>query len=186
MALINQHFSKIFVSLLFFTAAFLILSPPVFSCSCAPHPPPSKALQNSEAVFTGTVKEITQVPKGYQVLFEVNHAWKGVNYSQVAVSTSMGDGGGDCGYSFTKGATYLVYANENTMNRVQEGLVTTSCSRTALLSEAKEDLEALGAGKTPYTQRTLMSMSYHLYILTMIGTLLVTGFLPRTRRDFPD
>ena len=55
------------------------------------------------------------------------------------VTFGTGVGGGDCGFSFRAGQTYLVYATGR-----REALHTSICSRTRPLEEATEDLEALG------------------------------------------
>jgi len=63
--------------------------------------------------------------------------FRGFQLSQVTVET--GYGGGDCGYPFEIGQSYLVYAH-----RTPEGHLTTSiCSRTRPAREATEDLAYL-------------------------------------------
>jgi hypothetical protein len=53
----------------------------------------------------------------------------------MTVEAITGNGGGDCGYPFKVGQSYLVYAYEKS-NKLHASL----CSRTRLLSEASEDL----------------------------------------------
>ncbi|MFE8698795.1 hypothetical protein ACFYKT_21150 [Cytobacillus sp. FJAT-53684] len=87
--------------------------------------------------------------KGYtpkSVLFEVTNTWKGIQQSQVIITT--GQGGGDCGIDFKVGQDYLVYAHESTMYG-ENTLVTVICDRTNKLSSLQQDLEVLGEGEPP-------------------------------------
>lgn len=120
------------------------------ACSCAELPTVAEELEQSEAVFSGKVIEITEKKaKGYMtksVLFEVTNTWKGLEQSQVIITTGLG--GGDCGFRFIEGQEYLVYANESDMYG-EKSLTTIMCDRTNTLSALQEDLEFLGAGETP-------------------------------------
>jgi hypothetical protein len=51
-----------------------------------------------------------------------------------------GSGGGDCGFPFRRGESYLVYASANTDGWLGTGI----CGRTAELSRAAADLRELG------------------------------------------
>jgi hypothetical protein len=54
-----------------------------------------------------------------------------------------------CGYNFEVGKSYLVYAG------TFDGKLNVSlCSRTALIDQAGEDLQALGLGATPVNPKT--------------------------------
>jgi hypothetical protein len=64
--------------------------------------------------------------------------FRGAASGEVEVWTGLG--GGDCGYVFTVGATYLVYADRGGPNQV---MTTGICSRTQPLSGATEDLQYL-------------------------------------------
>ena len=121
------------------------------ACSCAERPTVQEEFERSKAVFSGKVVDIEErrSVKGYtvkSVLFEVTNTWKGVEQSQIIITT--GQGHGDCGYDFTKGKEYVVYANESTMYGV-ESLVTTMCDLTGLLSSSQKDLEVFGEGQPP-------------------------------------
>ncbi|WP_078411290.1 hypothetical protein [Priestia abyssalis] len=88
------------------------------ACSCAELPSVEEEFERSKAVFSGKVVDIKERRSlnGYtskSVLFGVTNTWKGVEQSQIIITT--GQGGGDCGYNFTKREEYLVYANESTM-----------------------------------------------------------------------
>lgn len=113
-------------------------------------PPPEDALNKADAVFSGEVLEIVENKKffggsyGRTVHFKVDKNWKGTNESETAITT--GYDGGDCGYSFEKGQKYLVYASASNMY-VPGTLSTTICHRTTELTNATEDLNALGEGR---------------------------------------
>ncbi|MFJ7700578.1 hypothetical protein [Lysinibacillus fusiformis] len=136
-----------------FIGIFIIGSFPSISsaCSCANLPSVEEEFERSKAVFSGKVVDIKEKKslKGYQsksVLFEVTKTWKGVEQSQIIITT--GQGGGDCGYNFIKGEEYLVYADESIMYG-GKSLVSVICDRTDMLSSSQEDLEVLGEGQPP-------------------------------------
>ena len=111
------------------------------ACSCMEPGPPAQELENADAVFSGKVVKVEPFTEGFQklrVTFELDRVWKGLAEGDRVTLTTAADSA-TCGYPFEKGKSYLVYAYG------EEGELTgTLCSRTALLKEAKEDLEALG------------------------------------------
>jgi protocatechuate 3,4-dioxygenase beta subunit len=123
--------------------ALLLLPAPAKACSCIAPGPPCQAYGTAVAVFSGQVIEITpfdnQSGRGYGqrlVRFAVSEAFRGV--SGASAETITGRGGGDCGYPFKVGESYLVYAyRPPNDDRLYAGI----CSRTGPLSEASEDLE---------------------------------------------
>lgn len=138
---------------------FMIGSFPSISraCSCAYLPSVEEEVESSKAVFSVKVVDIKEKLnlKGYttkSVLFEVTNTWKGVEESQIIITT--GQGGGDCGYNFIKGEEYLVYANESIMYGAKS-LVSIICNRTGVLSSSQEDLEILGEGQPPIEEVNL-------------------------------
>ncbi|MGE7673325.1 hypothetical protein ACQKMV_07025 [Lysinibacillus sp. NPDC094403] len=142
-----------------FIGIFMIGSFPSITsaCSCADLPSVEEEFERSKAVFSGKVVDIKEKLslKGYttkSVLFEVTNTWKGVEQSQIIITT--GQGGGDCGYNFIKGEEYLVYANESIMYEAKS-LVSTMCDRTGVLSSSQEDLEVLGEGQPPIEEVNL-------------------------------
>lgn len=143
-----------------FLGLFLIGSIPAVTsaCSCAELPTVSEEMEHSDAIFSGKVMEITEKKaNGYMtksVLFEVTNTWKGVDESQVIITT--GQGGGDCGFRFIEGQEYLVYATESDMYGAKS-LTTIMCDRTNTLSALKDDLDVLGAGETPKEKADLSS-----------------------------
>ena len=132
---------------LFFIGTFTIGTGVGLACTCVPPPAPTEALEEAAAVFSGKVvqikshKPVGDIFGGVEVVFRVNRAWKGINKSTARVFTSSQSAA--CGYSFSKGHTYLVYASGNSRGR----LSTSICSRTKRLKDAREDLNQLGAGK---------------------------------------
>jgi hypothetical protein len=121
-----------------------------FACSCSlPYPKQSlktqvkKALNESRAVFSGKILEVTADPEKFSIVvkLKVERSWKGSLPEEISINT--GRGGGDCGYRFEVGESYLIYAYGSDVGR----LSTNICQRTAKLSEAVKDLQILGKGK---------------------------------------
>lgn len=104
-----------------------------------------KARKHSQAVFAGEVVEILRPAETNIVIvkFRVEHSWKGKLEKEVALST--GRGGGDCGYQFRVGHTYLVYA----YGFDETSLATNICQRTAALTDVAAEIKLLGKGKVP-------------------------------------
>jgi hypothetical protein len=132
----------------------------VEACTCGGPGSPCQAFGGSAAVFVGTVTDIKtrlrQSPgRGDEmewaprtVTFSVSEAFSGVEGAEVEVSTGMG--GGDCGYSFVKGVSYVVYAYRMRGGGGQR-LGTGICTRTRPAVGSTEDLEYLRglAGSQP-------------------------------------
>lgn len=121
-----------------------------FACTCAAPDPglPLKrqvgmALNESRAVFSGKVLEVREDAQTLSVVvrLRVERFWKGSPTREVRIMT--GRGGGDCGYHFEVGESYLVYAH----GAGDGSLSTNICQRTARLSEASKDLRVLGRGR---------------------------------------
>jgi hypothetical protein len=72
------------------------------------------------------------------VTVRVKEVWKGEVTEEVQVHTAGSSAA--CGYSFAKGSVYLIYAVRDEADPLRVSL----CSRTALLDDAKEDLDSLG------------------------------------------
>ena len=145
----------------------------VDACSCAAGVTVTEEFAQDDAVFTGTVIRIVdhyapifayldyilsklgsspyffyhfvendERRLGFSVFFKVIDSWKGVEKTLAEVNT--GRGGGDCGYQFVVGEEYLVYANP-AYGIPDNYWVTGICTRTAPLSNAKEDLNYLAS-----------------------------------------
>ena len=145
-------------------AAQFVIPSPASACSCVYPGTPAEQYSVSAAVFAGEVTgvsnnynpiisifarvlaELGQYPSflytyrfsGYDVTFNVQTSWKGISTTHITLST--GSGGGDCGYSFITGNTYLVYAwQSDSFDHLSAGI----CSRTNELTVAAEDLSYL-------------------------------------------
>ena len=158
----------------FFVLIFMVILvtgsfPSVTSaCSCAELPSAASELERSKAVFSGKVLDINEKrsSQGYitkSVRFEVTKTYKGVEQSQIIITT--GQGGGDWGFNFTEGQEYLVFANDSDIYGAK-ALVTGICDRTNYLTALKEDLPILGAGKPPVEKVELSSEQngYQIYL----------------------
>jgi hypothetical protein len=100
-----------------------------------------KARKDSRAVFSGSVLKIDEAGYMLKVTLKVDKAWKGMLPTELVLLT--GRGGGDCGYRFEVGDSYLVYAYGENVNH----LGTNICQRTVPLSSGGDDLKILGRPK---------------------------------------
>lgn len=141
-----------------FSTAGLLGALPIYSgtasaCSCIPPGPPEEELNESDAVFAGSVTTIEDRSSGgivsssrpLYVTFDVTETWKGPSNTMLTVITAASSA--SCGYPFQEGQKYLVYAYSR-----NDDLHVSLCSRTAPLSEAQQDLNALGPGTSPTDQ----------------------------------
>ena len=124
-----------------------------FACSCALPDAPPIAFGRADAVFSGIVLWVNDlngipllrdvgrywprlyslVPSGGRVDLLVLESWKGV--TTTSVTLDAGSAWGMCGYSFTLGGQYLIYAS-----RSASGFSTNLCTRTNDLVSATTDL----------------------------------------------
>lgn len=112
---------------------------PAYACSCVPARPPLESRDEAQTVFSGTVSAVQGEAGGLLVTFDVDRIWKGPEGSSLTLTTS--ESSASCGYEFVQGESYLVYG------MAQDGRLTTNlCTRTVLLANAGEDLDALGPG----------------------------------------
>jgi hypothetical protein len=124
-------------------------SAPALACKCRLQTV-EEAKQDAVAIFEGRVTAVVDEPKteanmfpGKSVTIALVRSWRGFE-NQEAVTLRTNESSASCGYMFEVGKTYLVYG----VGELDKPLVT-NCGRTRLLSEANEDLAALGAGVTP-------------------------------------
>lgn len=94
---------------------------PADACSCASWTPPlCESFWRHSAVFVGEVVEITEIDmrseaignrllRRKRVKFQVERSFRGPTADHLEVHTGMGHG--DCGYSFTRGQKYVVFAS---------------------------------------------------------------------------
>ncbi|TKC16152.1 hypothetical protein [Robertmurraya kyonggiensis] len=170
---------------------FLMVSFPSTSsaCSCAEQQSVKEEFKQSKAVFSGKVIEVKENRRNNGsivklVLFEVTETWKGVDETQIIITTGVSDG--DCGIEFKKGEEYLVYATESTMYG-ENKLVSTICDRTGKLQTLKDDLAFLGEGKSPAQKVDLTNEleGNHIYLIivsTVIVMVLIVVFIVQKRK----
>ncbi|TMV50618.1 hypothetical protein FE783_07935 [Paenibacillus mesophilus] len=137
---------KVLLSLLFFIVSLSIAPKMSFACWCTKLDPKAE-LDRAEEVFSGNVIEIGYEQENSEAsmgtsrranVFEVDQAWKGVEQSRTIVYSN----GGSCGFMFEEGKSYMVY----TYDKNGESY-TNFCNRTVELSQAGEDIKALGNGR---------------------------------------
>ena len=121
----------------------------VLACSCDQLGPPCQNYFQSDVVFVGTVRSVTPMPGAQldarvRVEFQDAVPSRGVDGTSMTVFTS--DNSASCGYAFTLGERYVVYAS-----RSNDGarIHTSICSRTRPLSEADEDVRFFDTLATP-------------------------------------
>lgn len=110
-----------------------------YACSCVASPAPVKeqiqgAFSSADAVVSGEVVEISESPADKDTLivkFKIAKSWKGKNQPEITIKTAKE--GAMCGYSFTTGQKYLVYAYGT-----GDALSTDNCSRTAMLGKKSD------------------------------------------------
>ena len=123
-------------------AAGALLGAPAWSCSCQfGGPAACQAFHDASTVFVGAPTRVSEVaqPQGavrLEYTFRVERVLNGSAVAELKVTS--GFGGGDCGYRFQIGETYVVYAmvSESTGGRLH----TSICTRTRPLRRAAEDL----------------------------------------------
>jgi hypothetical protein len=109
----------------------------VESCRCLFQPTFEHACQAADAIFVGEVTGAERAgTERWRYTLRVTCAWKGELGTAVAES-----GGNGCPALLEKGRSYLVYASRQGDKKVFE---IGSCTRTADLTHAAEDLKRLG------------------------------------------
>lgn len=145
----------VLLALIFSFVWFLASAGEAFACKCAQPGSPTEELGKFDAVFSGKVFLVQHSydPEGKTVTredrstigFEVSTVWKGTVHETMYITTPPT--GGSCGYTFVEGEEYIVYASDSHYG--DDSYTASICSRTALLSAAQADLEALGEGEPP-------------------------------------
>jgi hypothetical protein len=127
----------------------VLFAAPALACSCVLQTV-AQAKQAAVAIFEGRVTSIVDAPGSgddmvpeQSVTLIVVRSWRSLE-NQETVTLRTAKSGATCGYAFELGTSYLVYAGGEPGK-----LLVSSCSRTRLLSEASEDLAALGSGVMP-------------------------------------
>lgn len=97
--------------------AFIPGSPDhALACSCGMSGPPCQATWTADAVFSGIVQSVEMInhedlggPSQQRLVrFTIEQPFVNAGAGPIEIVTGMG--GGDCGYAFTRGRRYLVYA----------------------------------------------------------------------------
>ena len=142
--------------------ALVVLASTVFrvaaadACSCASSGPPCEATWAVDAVFSGRVRSIERVPDVpdgqfpafLRITFDVEQGFVNAQPGPIVVTTPSS--GAACGYDFTEGHRYLVYASRRNSAELSTGI----CTRTRPLEEARGDLAYLmGLGQQPARSR---------------------------------
>lgn len=120
--------------------ALLVFVPDAYPCDCISRQTPLEELKRSDAVFTGTVRDIIS-GEITEYRFSVALKFKGVSGDTKSVSVFV-DTRYNCAVFLDKGSEYIVYASKS--DRHEGRLVTNICTRTTDIANAKEDLSALG------------------------------------------
>lgn len=154
------------------------------ACSCEQPPGVAEELSRSDAVFSGKVISIEEKPPllsvpSKTVIFQVGRIWKGIEQSQVKITT--GQGGGDCGFDFNMGQEYLVYAVKSNSYGLNS-LSTIICDRTATLSQAQGDLPLLGEGQPPTKEVDLLNSNGWLFPLAGFIVFAIIAFAVYRKR----
>ncbi len=130
-----------------------------WACSCIETPSPLAAKEAATAVFTGQVEEI-KMPKiltgstdTMTVIFSLANTWKGPDFKTLKIHTPVSSAA--CGYEFTVGEEYLVYAS-GVDDFLQVGL----CDRIVKIADASADFDELGHGLLP----TALNNQDHYYL----------------------
>ena len=125
---------------------FLFASNSANGCTCDLPPLDKSAKQQviearhkAKAVLMGRVLNVDSPDELFyrKVTVEVYSAWKGSRTEKITIFTGRG---GNCGYTFEVGATYLIYAYQYNGS----SLGTNICQRTKKVDDASVDLRYLG------------------------------------------
>ncbi len=138
---------------LFILSAFIVLpTHRVQACSCAIPESAGKELENSDAVFVGTVDDVSGSSlygaETFDVDFSIEKVFKGSDSTKQTLKTPTDSAA--CGYSFTEGEKYLVFAREWGTNG-EDDLTISLCSLTQVANEATDAIEELNAIVSPVT-----------------------------------
>ena len=133
-------------------AAFLLVCTPSFVSACTCGMSPGTCTQSwkwGQVIFTGTVTGKLSAPAPRTVddhftqnafQFSVSETFRGSAIAGQEFTIYTGMGGGDCGYDFKVGTSYLVYASA-----YQGKFVSTICSSTAPAARMRHIIQQLRA-----------------------------------------
>ena len=132
------------------------------ACECPGTGPPCQAAWNADAVFVGTVRSLDRLPhdeagRPYETIlvrFDVEQGF--VNAAPGMLELRTAAHGTACGYHFTAGKRYLVYARKTPHGSWSAG----SCSRTRPIEQAGDDLQYFTALPEPTGGRVFGSVRH--------------------------
>ena len=154
------HSKASLITLALIMVPFLVAK--AYACQCSYPPPPCAEYWRADAVFVGTVLEITNnIPSPGRhpkrlIRFTLEQAYRGVKERQVEITEYMTN----CAFEFEKGGKYFVYAYRDTEDST---LITSGCSRTHGFSPDSEDLAyvlALAKGTSEQAISGLVQQRY--------------------------
>ncbi|MDW0110293.1 hypothetical protein [Sporosarcina aquimarina] len=176
---------------MFLLMGMMVPSNEVKACSCIEAPPVSEAVDQSDAVFLGTVTSIKELVSNREVTIEVKESWKGVESKTLTVYTGFNSA--DCGLTIDTGEKYLFYANKSSEDTGDPILTSSFCSRTATELNASEDLKVLGAGQKEFTETKAStpseedSNSKRLWVVAIgigvLGIIFIGSWIIRSKRN---
>jgi hypothetical protein len=146
---------RIGTALLFVAASWTTAT----ACSCAPLPPTIKTyrelaewkVNRTPVILEGKIESlkvsgwpfqpvagetVSAIPR-VSATFSAVQVYRGQTPTEVVVETGVG--GGDCGFEFNKGESYLVFASKEDSGHLSTGI----CSGTRLLRDADTELRLL-------------------------------------------
>jgi hypothetical protein len=142
-------------------AVFAVCATKSYACFCVKAEVP-EAYDEAKAVFIGEVTKIvtprsedpTALPaeRLFTIKFKVEKSWKGAGFldttiPEISVLSDQGRTGCFSWGPFLEGRKYLVYAIQTEEKNLA---VLFSCSRTASLAQASDDLKELRALQNPF------------------------------------
>ena len=142
----SRHTRPILTGLILGAALLTAGETRVSACSCIGPLASCESVSTTDAVFVGRVTELGPAVRGTReepfpqrrVALEVHEPFKGLDATARTAELFTGMGGGDCGYPFVVGSTYLVFAHQ------WNGRLTASiCSNTLPIEKAATDLAYL-------------------------------------------
>ena len=146
----NIYALRVALAVLIIGLWFLAAPAPSYGCSCIVPGTPSEELAKSASVFAAKVVSVKEHEPFLKIMqsstdpttveFAVSEVWKGPVGRTSSFSTARL--GASCGFTFVEGKEYIVYS--------RDGATVSLCSRTKLISDAEEDLDALGEGNPPH------------------------------------
>lgn len=129
----------------------------VSACSCIFSPPCSQTWKSGEVIFVGTVTgkipadtpetagRLNYLAQRFAFQFSVSESFRGPAIAGQEIVVYTGAGGGDCGYPFAVGESYLVYAS-NYKGQLTTGICAPT-SPTVMVPSVVRQLRALQSGQ---------------------------------------